>query len=195
MIRDDISNKLIHLTRDFEGLSGEQRFYEIIKSKKLLGGKTDVRGPFKCICFSETPISSIAQLIARQTSDMRYLPYGFMFSKEYLFSLGARPVIYQPEVEYETLPDEIKYRHVKFDLSGNKKIDWTWEREWRLKADFLEIHPKSTTIIVPNRNVLRSIIHDEQSKIRGAGMHRFYGPFPQTEWHFIALEDLGIDFE
>lgn len=194
MIRDDISNKLIHLTRDYLEKPGKQRFLEIIKSKKILGGKTDVRGPYKCICFSEAPISSIAQLIARETIEMRYLAYGFMFSKQYLYNLGARPVIYQSEDEYKILPDEIKYRHVKFDLTGDNKIDWTWEREWRLKMDELILDSQKVTIIVPNRKILRGIIADEQAMFRQAGLSERLGSFPQTSWHFIALEDLGFEF-
>jgi hypothetical protein len=195
VIRGDISDRLIHLTRDFEDKTAKQRFHDILSSQRLKGGNTDVRGPFKCICFSETPISSIAQLIARQSKEMRYSSYGFMFAKEYLFGLGARPVIYEPEKEYHLLPDEIKYRHVRFELSSNKITDLTWEREWRLKSDELILDTLKTTVIVPTRQILRDVIANEQATIRQAGLSRIFGAFPQTDWHFIALEDLGFKLE
>ena len=195
MIRDDLSDKLIHLTRDTDIKKGYESFLNIIKTKTLIGGSTDVKGPFKCICFTEAPITSLAQVIARQTNEMRYSPYGFMFSKEYLFSLGARPVIYEPDEEYEELPDKVKYRHVRFDLTNDKKVDWTWEREWRLKIDEFKISPKDLTLIVPTRKEINELIAKYQENKRSAGYTRAFGSFPQIEWHFIALEDLGFTFE
>jgi len=191
MIRDDLSDKLIHLTRDFDNLSAKARFIQILSQKTILGTNTNIKGSYNCICFSEAPISSIGQIIARKTGEIKYKPYGFMFSKEYLFKLGARPVLYQTEEEYNSLPEELKYKHVIFDLSESKKIDWTWEREWRLKTDKLILDPKKTTVIIPNRITRSEIISEYQSSMRFLST-RLHGPFPQIEWHFIVLEDLGF---
>ncbi|GAG63688.1 unnamed protein product, partial [marine sediment metagenome] len=34
------------------------------------------------------------------------------------------------DLEYDILPEELKYRHVRYELESD--IDFTWEREWRL---------------------------------------------------------------
>jgi hypothetical protein len=159
-----------------------------------LGTSTNIKGSYNCICFSEAPISSIGQIIARKTGEIKYSPYGFMFSKEYLFKLGARPVLYQTEDEYKLLPEELKFKHVKFDLSISKKVDWTWEREWRLKTDKLVLNTKETTVIVPNRHIIEELIEKNQA-VKRAISTRIFGPFPQIEWHFIVLEDLGFTVE
>lgn len=193
MIRDDLSERLIHLTRDLDSISGQDRFMQIVNSKQILGSSLNIRGGYKCICFSEAPISALGQIIAKKDSDIHYSPYGFMFSKDYLYKLGARPVIYQSDDEYELLSDEIKYRHVRFDLSKDKKSDWTWEREWRLKTEGLPITPKDVTLIIPTREIeekMKNENHDiniAMSLIEVPAAIRF-------DWHFIVLEDLGYDF-
>ena len=194
MIREDLSEKLIHLTRNMDSISGENRFFKILSEKYILGTNTNIRCSSNCICFSEAPISSIGRIIASKNEEIRYAPFGFMFSKEYLFKLGARPVLYETEEEYNLLPEELKYKHVIFDLSADKKTDWTWEREWRLKTDKLDLDPKNTTVIIPNRKILEDIIGDYQANRRAIST-RCFGPFPQIEWHFIVLEDLGFSLE
>lgn len=194
MIRGDLSERLIHLTRDLEGISGQERFYKILNSQQILGSSKSILGGYKCICFSEAPISALGQIIAKKDPDIRYSPYGFMFTKEYLYNLGARPVIYQSAEEYYLLKDELKYRHVSFDLSKDKKVDWTWEREWRLKKEMLSISPNDVTLIIPTREIeekLKDENHKNNSQMAIAEIpisHRF-------DWHFIVLEDLGYNFK
>lgn len=194
MIRDDLSEKLIHLTRDFDGYTGKDRFYQILNTKKLTGTNTNIRSKQNCVCFSEAPISSIGRIIASNRDEIRYAPYGFMFSKEYLFKLGARPVIYQTEEEYGLLPMELQYKHVAFNIISEKVIDWTWEREWRLQNDYIILDPKKVTLIIPKRIDLDNIIVLDQSRKRAIST-RTFGPFPQTDWHFIVLEDLGFSID
>lgn len=198
MLREDLSEKLIHLTRDFAGKNGEERFLSILEQKQIDGTNTNNKGSYNCICFSEAPIASIGRIIARKghsvssnSKEIRYSPYGFMFSKEYLFKIGARPVLYQTKKEYELLPEDLKYKHVEFDLSKEKIVDWTWEREWRLKTDQLPLDPKNVTLIIPSRAVLEKIISDYQSRCRAVSS-RAFGAFPQINWHFLVLEDLGF---
>ena len=64
MIREDLSNKLLHLTRgSYEEAS--KAFSEILKSKKLLGSGRDIRGKLKVICFScENPINKLGYILA-----------------------------------------------------------------------------------------------------------------------------------
>jgi hypothetical protein len=190
MIRQDISNTLIHLTRDLDGLTAENVFRKIIKEKSLKGSSINIRGKHNCICFSETPISAIGQILAQKIGDFHYSPFGFMFSKKQLFDLGARPVIYQPESDFELLPEKLQFRHVRFEINSK---DWTWEREWRLNTNELKLSPETVTLIVPQRRIIDQMKeeiaqHNFAVSIALEGIpvgHR------KLEWHFIALENLG----
>ena len=55
-------------------------------------------------CFSEAPLSKLAQILANPSAHgMRYKPFGVMVSKSWLFERAGRPVIYQPESEFDLL--------------------------------------------------------------------------------------------
>ena len=148
MIRDDLSSRLIHLTRGETQVAADT-FRTIIEERKLLGGSGCIKGEFKCACFSEAPLSKLTQILANPTPHgMRYKPFGVMVQKEWLFNQGGRPVIYQPDGEYDLLHDSQRYRHVRYEPPD---VDFTWEREWRIQKDELILDPSETTLIVPTR--------------------------------------------
>ena len=189
MIRPDISNSLIHLTRDKNDHSAEMVFDKIVSERGIIGSNENIRGKFNCICLSETPISAIGQVIALEDEEFHYGPYGFMFSKKYLFDKGARPAIYQPDSDFELLPEELQYRHVRFEIDST---DWTWEREWRIRTDRLDLDPLLVTLIVPSRKTIEAYKEKAQNSNRLSSMvTNGYIAGQMLEWHFIALEDLG----
>lgn len=193
MDRDDLSNKLIHLTSDSDSASGEEIFYCIIESGKLVGSSKTIKGRHKCICFSEAPISKLGLILSRQNARrVKYSPFGLMFDKEYLFDLGARPAIYQPDNEFIQLSRDNQYRHVRFE--PNNGIDWTWEREWRYKADELPLDPSILTLIVPTRDIVERIKEEHNSTNQAYSMLGTVGQLSMKSlpWHFLVLEDLGI---
>jgi hypothetical protein len=111
--RDDIGNRLVHLTRGTDSADAALRFLSIVSQQKLIGSNKGIRGAHHCVCFSETPISKIASIIStHDISEFRYHPFGVLLKKEWLYAKGGRPVIYQPETEFELLPTELEYRHV-----------------------------------------------------------------------------------
>src|SRR5438445_703190 len=131
MIRGDLSNCLVHLTKGATSDEAANNFRSIIQSGRLRGGNGHIRGGYNCVCFSEAPISVLAQILARNSVDgMRYAPLGVMVKKTWLFLAGGRPVIYQPEAEFELLDEQQRYRHVRYE--PDRDIDHTWEREWRV---------------------------------------------------------------
>ena len=65
------------------------------------------------------------------------------------FSRGGRPVIYQSEQEYFLLHDSANWRHVTYDPNVTGFVDFTWEREWRLKASHIDLDPSFATLLVP----------------------------------------------
>ena len=141
ILRDDISNQVIHFTKAENKKSPTfledsiVLFDKILTEKRLLGGTGYIKGEYKCICFTEAPVSKLPYIFAnRKELDIRYSPYGFMFHKKWLFANGARPVIYGPKQDFYILPESMKYRHVRLELLEDHEIDHTWEREWRLKS-------------------------------------------------------------
>ena len=82
---------------------------------------------------------------------MRYKPFGVMVSKSWLFERAGRPVIYQPESEFDLLHETQRFRHKEYDPPS---VDFTWEREWRIRTDALELDPGAVSLVVPNRGFL-----------------------------------------
>jgi hypothetical protein len=73
-----------------------------------------------------------------------------MFDKSWVYNRGGRPVIYQPDSDFSVLPEELRWRHVRFELSEEQVIDFTWEREWRIHCDELPFSQAEAVIVVPN---------------------------------------------
>jgi len=185
LIRDDLSNQLIHLTRGdnadpkLNRQEAFERFYSIADEGKLIGGSGFIKGGYRCVCFTEAPISKLSYILASAVEGaFKYAPYGVMVSKQWLFQKGGRPVIYGPGTEFDELPEQFRYRHVRFYLSDKFTIDHTWEREWRIKTDELVIEPAEVALVVPDRSVERS----------------FEEAFPD-KWHYVVLSDLGVYVE
>jgi hypothetical protein len=190
MIRDDLSAKLIHLTKGKTPQAARDNFENIMKTNELIGNNGDVRGGAKCVCFSEAPISKIALVLA-QAAEMRYAPLGVIVDKIWIYGLGGRPVIYQSGEEFDLLPDEMKHRHVRYE--PNRGIDYSWEREWRLKIDKLPLNGDKVTYIVPTRAWVNKIVGKWDSWVRMLSMAHMpvLGKSPGP---FIILEDLGVPF-
>lgn len=182
-MRDDMSYNLVHLTKG-EGESADQdrreasfRLQNILLQGKLVGGTGYIRGSFRCVCFSEAPISKISQMLAtRQANGVKYQPYGIMIPKRWLFSKGGLPVVYGPDSQYEELPESMRYRHVKLELATPPYSDFSWEREWRIHTDELLIWQNNVTVIVPSRHA--------KSYFQRNGF---------SAWHYMCLDDFGID--
>jgi hypothetical protein len=140
MIRDDLSANLVHLTRGSTAQEAARAFVSIFASRKLHGSTRDIRGGYKCVCFTEAPPAKLAAILAEpEHCKMRYKPFGVMVTKQWLFERGGRPAIYQPDNEFDLLHERHRYRHVRYEPG---KVDYTWEREWRLAADEIDLEPE-----------------------------------------------------
>lgn len=58
MIRGDLSNRLVHLTRGCGHEDAAENFKQIFQSKKLLGSMADPELTEKVVCFSEAPLAA-----------------------------------------------------------------------------------------------------------------------------------------
>jgi hypothetical protein len=108
-----------------------------------------IYGPDPAICFTDMPIAAFLEAgFSRWTNGEAMSQFAFVFPKEHLFQSGARPVIsglstnvnahattdvFGNRVFAENiLPQVEQYRYVSYAIGGQRNIDWTHEREWRL---------------------------------------------------------------
>lgn len=163
MPRADLSNDLIHWIK---GDSDEESFNvlrQIVFGHKLLGGSGHIKDGYRCVCFTEAPENTFHNVIGR------YRPFGIRVSKKGLYALGGRPVIYQSDSEYGSLAESHRWRHVRYEPDSEPPIDFTWEREWRIRADEVHLQPGEARIIVPHESWGEAIemehYQDELSRI------------------------------
>jgi len=112
--RDDISQFVVHLTRDDRkdfspgGATARKNFLRILKERHIgafsahcifnpLLGKTpsEVQEQFRVACFTETPLNQL-HLLARGIPGRSVIlePYGFCFRKSFLVEAGAQQAVY-----------------------------------------------------------------------------------------------------
>lgn len=174
--RLDISNYLIHFTKGPKALDA---FKNIVDGSCLHGGTGFIRGGYQCVCFTEAPLHAVRDiLLRRSTSQVKYRPFGVAVKKTWLFEREGRPVIYQPEEEFDSLPENIRWRHMTYDPRGPNPVDFSWEREWRVKTGSLPIHPDDVVLVVDSVDSLRQVCLE----------HRFTGRMPPDIYDH--LEDI-----
>jgi len=158
MERPDICRDLIHFIRAYGLNDAYQILLEIIRTRKIIGSNKCIRGGYNCICFSEAPLHFFKMHFQELTcSQNHFQPFGIKISKRWLFELGGRPVIYEPEEDFDKLHESHKWRHVRFEPTSNPPIDFTWEREWRIKTDELRITELTAKIIMPTVEYARDL--------------------------------------
>jgi hypothetical protein len=156
-MRADMSDFLIHFTKG-ENLEGAyQNLKSIIHQSVVHGSSAKIRDSSNCVCFSEAPLSSLKSGLLNPSFYSQYSPFGIITIKEHICNLGGRPVIYQPESEFHQLTADNSWRHMRYEPPG---VDFTWEREWRLKTDGYYFHPENTQIIVPNNSWTQRLMGD-----------------------------------
>lgn len=64
-------------------------------------------------------------------------------------------MIYSSNDEFRLMNEESKWRYVNYKPP---KIDFTWEREWRIKIEHFVIAPQKIVVIVPTRKHAEQIM-------------------------------------
>jgi hypothetical protein len=95
MSRLDISPYLIHFTSGESYEDAFTRLRKIIADRELIAGSRYIKGNYRCVCFSEAPLTSLTSGLVNEDYYSRYSPFGIMVSKQWLFAQGGRPVVYQ----------------------------------------------------------------------------------------------------
>jgi hypothetical protein len=163
MSRSDISPNLVHFTSGASHVEAFTRLRKIIADRSLLAGSRFIKGDYRCVCFSEAPLTSLKDGLVNKDYYSRYSPFGILVSKQWLFAQGGRPVIYQSTEEYYSLPETHRWRHVLYEPGDSRdKIDFTWEREWRIKCDSLAFDQSSANIIVLDHSWVQRLISEHE---------------------------------
>ncbi len=179
MIRIDHCENLIHFTKgekkslDYE--SAYQNLKKIIKSGELKGSNGMILGRHNCVCYTESPVRCLTnngQLESKYFS--RYTPFGIQYCKKYVFQNGGRPVIYSTKEEWIKQKDnaDINWRYVGYDPTMEGRLDFTWEREWRIKTDSVPVEPNLVKLVFPSLKWINRFIEEHEK-----------------EYHEIDLED------
>jgi hypothetical protein len=217
LVRRDIGDLLFHFTRMPEtatiswGTPGgvqttvSSSTFAVLK-KILYEGKLEGTSAWtygqKCVCFTEAPImefNSIFALVEIASSKQdrpRYEPYGVAVNKKWLFEKGGRPVIYDDPNALQNFPSGFQYRFVPYNpVEG---IDFTWEREWRIKTEALQLDPKQTLAIVPSAEEAFELVYEfaelEADVDVGDGEAYVSGVFHSPRWLAVSLDIFGFDY-
>ena len=179
LVRRDFGDLLFHFTR-----AAKERFLTIqrghggtmsipssasgVLSKILhegnLTGTSKWTHGTKCVCFTEAPIQefgsifSLVEIASSKRERPRYEPYGIAVSKKWLFERGGRPVIYEDPNSFDEFPEDLKYRFVPYN--PGEGIDFTWEREWRIRIESLKLDPKETLVVVPTSDEAFDFVYE-----------------------------------
>src|SRR5687768_13062509 len=114
LLRRDLGNLLFHFTRASHAYTQQMRvrtspatamtvLQNILVERRFVGSSAYIRGGHRCICFTEAPIGEVvslfrlSELAAQGGLRPKYEPFGVAVTKEWLFTKGGRPVIYQPD--------------------------------------------------------------------------------------------------
>jgi hypothetical protein len=147
--RPDFNQSLVHLTRERverpslpqEGVTRVVPPLDVLKEiitsgvLRASGNEGYVKGARRAVCLSEIPLSVVhhfANAPSEKNEKGKYRFYGLAFSKRTIFEAGGRPVIYLPDNEGNWIPEDQKWRHVRYEFGT---VDWTHEREWRVPGD------------------------------------------------------------
>jgi hypothetical protein len=152
MPRPDVTANLIHFTKGADNNDAFEHLCSILDGRAIRGSGRLIKGGFVCVCFSEAPSQLLPNGLVSPDYYSQYSPFGVMVSKKWLYGRGGRPVIYQSDSEYDGLPEAMRWRHMRFEPAREEPIDFTWEREWRIRADTVRISPESAAVVVPDES-------------------------------------------
>lgn len=205
--RRDLGNLLFHFTRRTpaqQAIPGSPPppppnsafdiLIQILAEGKLRGGTGFVKGRYNCVCFTESPISELGALFALSAAypinNMpRYEPYGIAVKKEWLYNRGGRPVIYQHSQEFDFLPPQIQWRHVRYEPPY---VDLTWEREWRVCTIELTITPNDVLVVVPTAKEAHSINFRFSQLTQSIDMSGRNIVYSNPTWTAVSLDLFGL---
>ena len=131
----------------------------IVCQRRLIASSRTIRGGHRVVSFTACPLERLPTLHQFRAHRVRwdFEPYGICLRREWLQSLGARPVSYGKEEEWNSLPEVDR---PFFQLArGESGIDWTIEQEWRHLGDLDLSHATASDVLlfVPSFEAAKSL--------------------------------------
>ncbi len=148
-------------------------FLNILRDGFLKPGSARMTADVEAICFTESPE------YFSEWDQSRYQPFGFKFVKKNMYEYGGRPVIYGSYEDKDELPSSLKWRfapHLPTTITTSWPygLDYTWEREWRLRTDYLDLL-EAVSVIVPNESFASKLETDVMNIIRENSIYYWCG--------------------
>lgn len=211
MVRRDLGNLLFHFTRTppddsmvrvetGAGSSMAMGASAFSVSKKILyegalRGTSRWTYGYDCVCFTEAPIQelnsvfSLVEIAASEKERPRYEPYGVAVNKKWLFNQGGRPVIYDRPDGLSVFPEDQEYRFVPYDPAAG--IDFSWEREWRIRTECVRLDPKETLVVVPTADEAFEVVYEFAKTEADWDEDGPTGVYHVANWLAVSLDILG----
>jgi hypothetical protein len=166
---------------------------KILHEGRLKGTANWTYGRSLCLLFRGTDSRvqfSLVELAASESERPRHEPYGVAVSKEWLFRQGGRPVIYEHPANHNALPEALKYRFVPYDPVA--WIDFSWERECRIQADYLKLEPTETLVIVPSATEAFDLVYEFAKEEVDGDEDGPTGVNHVAKWLAVSLDIFGF---
>jgi hypothetical protein len=140
---------LTHFTRAAGTSDALDHLVAILRNGVIQGSGRMIAGREPVVCLFDAPMHELSRVLTR-ANRRRYQPIGIALDKRYAFRMGARPVIYLPlSEERRMLAAEELWRVVAVDPGRTPPLDWTFEREWRVRGD-LPLPERGAVALVEN---------------------------------------------
>jgi hypothetical protein len=191
-------------------------------------GKPTIYGPRSACCFTEMPLYGLIDY-AKKRAKNAVSTFAIGLLRDEFFAAGGRPAIYGLSTAHRELPltgqktrfrgywpryldpscgigETEQYRYVSTSLTGNKWVDWTFEREWRwadvqdeascpgLPVWLAEQSAFSKVMIVVQDNADADEVLEKLKELRDAGEHNYgheYNIALLEKTFVISLEELS----
>lgn len=183
--RLDLSQYLFHFTKGSNAISTLRK---IISSESII----DINNN-GYICFSEAPLTSLSSMfdIFSKYAEPMYSPYGIAINRNFLYDLGARPVIYGKKEEKQLLDSTIQWRFVELEID---KSDYSWLREWRLNIHDFPFKDNDILVITNTKDEAADITIDEDIEIDGDVIDKIPVGYAYLTinrmWKSISIEEI-----
>ncbi len=89
--------------------------------------------------------------------------------------------------EKEYLKEEIQFLHVAYDP---KQWDFTWQREWRIKSDYLSLRKEDCVVIVPDDIYAEKFLDFGINVYREESGEISSEPYFRFDWYYITLNEI-----
>ncbi|HZI10501.1 MAG TPA: hypothetical protein VE153_08885 [Myxococcus sp.] len=140
LTRDDLSQVLIHLSCGgwVNGMWVEPKaaMMNILREGRIRASERkeirqyDTAG---AACLYDVPLSLWSQVVKTNPNNRR--GYGLIVAKNVFWYLGGRPAIYDSDPSGKAWPETERYRLILTNLNRQPPVDWTHEREWRIRGE------------------------------------------------------------